>query len=99
MENSIKQVILDVLDYLRYQVVNDKCTPEELRNIKDNFVDNLEMDATIKDIAKFYGKSENDVSTVISRRMSKPKRRVMYNFSWFTRVMPKTWKRAATSDC
>lgn len=94
MENPIKQVILDVLDYLRYQVVNDKCTPEELRNIKDNFVDNLEVDATIKDIAQYYGKTENDVSTVISRRLSKPKRKVMYNFTWFARVMPKTWKRA-----
>lgn len=94
MENPIKQVILDVLDYLLYQVVNDKCTPEELRNIKDNFVDNLEVDATIKDIAQYYGKTENDVSTVISRRLSKPKRKVMYNFAWFARVMPKTWKRA-----
>lgn len=95
MENPIKQVILDVLDYLRYQVVNDKCTPEELRNIKDNFVDNLEVDATIKDIAQYYGKTENDVSTVISRRISKPKRKVMYNFTWFARVMPKTWKHTA----
>lgn len=92
MESPVKKVILDVLDYLKYQVENDKCTAAELRSISDNAISHLEVDATIKDIAQFYGKSDNDVSTVISRRLSKPKRRVLYNFAWFSKVMPKTWK-------
>lgn len=93
MENPIKKVILDVLDYLRYQVENDKCTAEELRSFSDTAISNLEVDASIKDIAQFYGKSDNDVSTVISRRLSKPKRKVFYNFTWFSHIMPKTWKK------
>lgn len=92
MDNTAKKVILDVLDYLKYQVENDKCTAAELRSLSDNTASRLEVDATIKDLAQFYGKTENDVSTVISRRLSKPKRRVLYNFAWFSKVVPNTWK-------
>lgn len=90
----IKQILIDILDYMRYQVVNDKCTPEELRSITHTIVENIDMDASISDIAEFYGQKETNVRNLCSRRLiTKPKRRVYYNFAAFTKILPKSWLR------
>ena len=65
---NIKRVILNILDYLRYQVENDKCTSDELKSILEMVSESMEISATIKDMAEFYGQSESNVSNVISRR-------------------------------
>ena len=93
----MKKVILEILDYLRYQVDNDKCTAEELRSIYDMASESLKVSATIDDIAEFYGQSKNNVSNVLSRRpipaKEKPKRRVYYNFAFFHKIIPNSWRR------
>ena len=49
--------------------------------------------ATVRDIAGYYGKSQTAVRSVIHRRMlSKPKRRVLYDFHEFQRVVPDSWR-------
>ena len=63
---NIKRVILNILDYLRYQVENDKCTSDELKSILEMVSESMEISATIKDMAEFYGQSESNVSNVIS---------------------------------
>ena len=91
---NIKKVILNILDYLRYQVENDKCTSEELKSILEMVSESMEISATIKDMAEFYGQSESNVSNVISRRpipkSQKPKRRVYYNLAFFSKLIPKS---------
>ena len=93
---NIKRIILNILDYLRYQVENDKCTSEELKSILEMVSESMEISATIKDMAEFYGQSESNVSNVISRRpipkSQKPKRRVYYNLAFFSKLIPKSWK-------
>lgn len=89
----IKKVLLDIIDYLRYQVVNDKCTPEEMRSIYSSIAENLDMDATAKDIADFYGKSELCVRNLAQRTpVPKPKRKVYYNFAKVVKYKPKNWE-------
>lgn len=93
----MKKAILEILDYLRYQVDNDKCTAEELRSIYDMTSETLKVSATIDDLAEFYGQFKNNVSNIISRRpipqSEKPKRRVYYNFSFFRTLIPKSWRK------
>lgn len=90
----VKKVLLDILDYLRYQVVNDKCTAEELRSITHVLIENIDIDASISDIAEFYGQKETNVRNVCSRNMlTKPKRRVYINFAAFMKIIPKSWTR------
>ena len=95
MSMNIKRVILNILDYLRYQVENDKCTSDELKSILEMVSESMEISATIKDMAEFYGQSESNVSNVISRRpipkSQKPKRRVYYNLAFFSKIIPKSW--------
>ena len=61
MSMNIKRVILNILDYLRYQVENDKCTSDELKSILEMVSESMEISATIKDMAEFYGQSESNV--------------------------------------
>ena len=93
----MKKAILEILDYLRYQVDNDKYTAEELRSIYDMTSESLKVSATIDDLAEFYGQSKNNVSNVLSRRplpeKEKPTRKVYYNFAFFRKIIPNSWRR------
>ena len=90
----IKRVILEILDYLKYQVENDRCTPEELKLIKDSLVDNLDVECTSSDIAEIYGQTPSNVLVALGRRwLPKPKTRKLYNFAKFVQYLPRTWKR------
>lgn len=90
----IKKMILDILDYLRYQVYNDKCTDEELRSIYASMSENMRIDATAEDIADFYSVSENSVRNLPQRKpVPKPKRKVYYDFASVVRHKPESWNR------
>lgn len=93
----MKRFLLDILDYLKYQLEHDKCTSQELKSIYEAIDKNLEIDASISDIAEFYKQSDANVRNVISRnykdKSAQPKRRVMYNFAWFRKIVPKSWNK------
>lgn len=94
----IKDVIVNILDHLKYQVVNDKCTPDELKSIQNSLIDNLDIDCTCEDIATMYGQSRSNVRNVLSRNfMPKPRRKTYYNFAKFITFIPKSWRRSHTS--
>jgi hypothetical protein len=90
----LKQHILNTIDFVRTQIENDKCTAEELRSASDMFVAYLQVDATAHDIADFYHRTDGDVRTALSRNFhkEKPKRKVLYNFAWVSKIVPKTWR-------
>ena len=92
-----KNVLLDVLDFLRYKVETDQCTAEEIRKFSDIATDQLDTLATTKEIADFYGVSESNVRNVLARRYiskeQKPKRKVYFSFSLFSKIKPQSWKR------
>lgn len=96
----MKHTILNILDFLRNKVDNDQCTPEELRKFSDIATKELNTNATIDELSEFYGQSRSNVSNVISRRPipkdKKPKRRIYYNFAWFSSIIPESWKRPKT---
>ena len=90
-----KAIVLDVLEFLRRKVLADECTPQELADIARVVAENVEMNATIGDIARHYGQSESNVRNVIARRyVGKPKRRVMYDFGEFARHVPSGWRKS-----
>lgn len=92
----VKRVVLDILDYLRSQVAEDKCTMEEMQSIHDIMIKHINVDATIGDIADHYGQSRSNVRNAIARGyIGKPKRRVYYNLAEFVKRMPKGWNRNA----
>lgn len=91
--NPTKRVLIEILDYLKYKLVNDDCTPEEMRSILNMTEDNLQIHATTKDIAERYHQSRSNVRNVLSRNfMPKPKYVRLYDYMKFLKNIPKRWK-------
>lgn len=93
----MKKFVLDIIDFIRGEVEDDRCTPEQLQRIADFGKNELGAKGTLDDIAEFYGQSRNNVSNVISRRPipkdKKPQRRVLYDFGWVASIVPESWRR------
>lgn len=90
----MKKFLIEVLDYLRNQLLNDKCTEEEMVHMVKVVSENISAEATISDIARHYGQSESNVRNIIARRyVGKPKRRVYYNFVEFAKHVPSAWRK------
>lgn len=93
----MKNVIIDILDYLKYQVKNDKCTTQQMQRIADLAKEELHMQGTLEEIAEFYGQSRSNVSNLISRRpmpkSKRPQRRVLYDIGWISSLVPESWRR------
>lgn len=96
--NPMKQLLLEILDFLRYKVDTDQCTAEEIRKFADIATEQLDTLATTKEIAKFYGESESNVRNILARRVipkeHKPKCKVYFSFNLFAKLKPKSWHRA-----
>ena len=95
----VKRVILEILDYLRYQVENDRCSMEELRSIETTLSHNLDIECTAKDLSERYGQSVNNVHNALHRNtMPKGKHRTLYNFTKFIPFIPKRWIAIADAN-
>lgn len=89
----MKKFLIDILDYLRNKLLDDKCTEEEMAHLAKVVSENISAEATISDIARHYGQSESNVRNIIARNyVGKPKRRVYYNFIKFAKLAPETWR-------
>lgn len=87
-----KKYVSDVLDYLKWQVENNRCSISEIESISKVISKEVNAMGTISDFAEFYGKSEANVRNVISRSyIPKPERKVMRNFAIFAKLIPKGW--------
>lgn len=89
----IKEMLLEIMDFYRYKVENDKCTDADMREAFNLLSENVSSEATIKDIARHYGQSDSNVRNVLSRKyIGKPTRKVTYNFAGVSKVIPTSWK-------
>ena len=87
-----KDIINEVLDFLKYKVNSNSCTPEELRNISNILTQELGTIGTVEEMAEFFGVSEITLRTMISRKVSdKPRRRVYYKFMSVLKNVPDKW--------
>lgn len=98
MENNdseiLKKTIRELFEFGIYKIDNNLCTPEELRSLERMTENNLELNGTISDFAKFYGVSESNIRVTINRKlMAKPKRMVFYPFHKFRKIIPDSWRK------
>lgn len=99
IEYFAKKFLSDFLGFLKDKVDHDALTMEETQDIADLLIRNLRLSATCEDLARYYGKTPENVRAVIHRRLlSKPRRRVMYSFFDFCRIVPDSWTRKRDSD-
>ena len=93
----MKQTLIEILDFLKYKVETNQCTPEEIRKYADVAINELDTQASIQDIAEYYGQTTKNVHNVLDRRPipkdKKPKRKVYVSFNFFSSLKPKSWKK------
>lgn len=89
-----KRLLVDFLKFLANKIENDELTLEEMMALMRFFEQSIPLLATVGDLARYYGQSEVSVRSVIHRKLlGKPKRRVMYDFREFARVVPGKWRK------
>lgn len=89
-----KEVLSEILSYYKYKVDNNLCTMEEMESAKKALEENMEIYGTIDDIADFYGKTPGNVRVAINRKMfAKPKRKVLYPFHEFIKIVSDKWRK------
>ena len=92
-----KKTLLEVIDFLKYKVETNQCTPEEVRAFANIAIEKLDTQASIQEIADFYGQTTKNVHNVLDRRPipkdKKPKRKVYVSFNYFASLKPKSWKK------
>ena len=87
-----KDIVNNVLDFLKFKVNSDSCTPDELRNISDMLTRDLDSIGTVDEIARFFDVPEVTLRAMISRKVrEKPKRRVYYRFMDILKNVPDNW--------
>jgi len=92
-ETLIRKILCEFFGFLQYKVMHGGFTLEEEMSLLEIFT-GIPISATADDIAGYYGRSPEAVRAVVSRKMiSKPKRRVLYDFNEFQRVAPDKWKK------
>lgn len=90
-----KDVVLEVLDFIRDQYKRGDCTKRQTDAIYDAALNIVDAYATSDELAKHFGKSVEAVHGVIKRRMlEKPKKNItLYSFRAFRKIVPNSWLR------
>ncbi len=89
-----KDELIGIFEYYIYKLKRNGCTMAEIESATRAIIENMEIDGTISDFAKFYGVPENQIRATISRKLlAKPKRKVLYPFHKFAKVVPERWTK------
>jgi hypothetical protein len=89
---TMKKWLITLCDFFKYQLENDRCTAEEIRSFSNMVNGNLEVDATVEDMAGYFGQSEQNVRNVLNRHYGdRPKRRTLHSMWFAIRNAPAKW--------
>lgn len=87
------KLLSEILGYYKHKVDHNLCTMEEMNDALKTLESNMTIQGTISDFAKFYDVPETTVRTNIFRKMfAKPKRKVLYPFHEFLKIVPDKWR-------
>jgi len=88
------KTLSEILSYYKYKVDNNLCTMAEMNDAIKVLEENMEIHGTIDDFAKFYGVTPGNVRATICRKLiAKPKRKVLYPFHKFAKIIPSNWRK------
>lgn len=92
----MRELILQTLRAWEEKLLNDECTPEEIRRLGEIVKNNVDVLVTTKDIAKIYDKPEQNVKMAISRNniqsANPPKVRKFYSLNKIRNILPASWR-------
>lgn len=94
-ESAVIQKILgEFFGFLQHKVETGGLTLEEQQALLRIIEESVPVYATADDLASFYGKTRDAVHLIVHRKLlSKPKRRVLYDFREFRKIVPDKWRK------
>ena len=95
----MRDALADFLGMLAHKARTGRLTDDDAATLYRAIHDAGGIRATVKDIAGYYGQSENNVRHVINRNLlPAPERRVYHDFAAFRKKVPSSWtKRSCKS--
>ena len=88
----IRETPADMFDILSYKIRNGALSMEDAKDVLSIIESGGGIRATVKDLAGFYGQSEDNVRHIIHRHfMPAPERKVYYDFGAFRDAVPEKW--------
>ncbi len=91
---NVKSYLIEILEYYIQRLKNDSCTMEEMNDALHVLEENMQVHGTISDFADFYHKPEPNIRATIARKLlAKPKRKLLYPFHAFHRIVPDNWRK------
>lgn len=93
MEKFVDELLVTTLQFWIRKIRRGDCTHEQEKAILNAIESSGDVYGTIDEIAEFFGKTRDAVSSVIKRGyVGSPKRNIaMYSFLRFMRAKPKNW--------
>ena len=92
METSLRDTLADYLGMLAHKARTGQLTDNDATVLYRAIHDAGGIRATVKDMAGYYGQSEDNIRHVIHRNLlPAPERRVYYDFAAFRKRVPDKW--------
>ena len=90
----VKKLLCEFFGFLQHKIETGGLTLEEQQALLRIVEESVPVYATADDLASFYGKTKEAVHLVVHRKLlSKPKRRVLYDFREFRKIVPEKWRK------
>ena len=91
-EETMREVLCDCLGIIEKKIKDGTVTVGDIRTMVETLSSGVGVDASIREIAGYYGQSEVNVRSLIKRKIiGKPKRRVYYDFTEICSKVPQSW--------
>jgi|GEM_PF-5276383 len=99
VSTTVQEALGDFLGILEQKARSGELTHGDMEAMLSAIESAGGVKATVKDLAGYYGKSEDCVRHVIHRNiMPSPERTVYYDFASFRKRVPVTWRRRKSRD-
>lgn len=96
-EHAVREALADFLGILRYKVMNDVITFDDVKTMLVAIESTGGISATISDLAGYYKTSEDNVRHIMHRNfLPAPSRKVYYDFGSFREKVPRKWHDRAS---
>lgn len=96
-ESFIREALADMFDILSYKTRHGTMSVDDMKVVLSIIRQGVGLKATVKELAGFYGQSEDNVRHVIHRNfIPAPERRVYYDFRSFNEHVPEKWRNRSS---
>lgn len=90
----VKKLLCEFFGFMKHKIETDGLTLEEQQALLHIIEDSVPVYATADDLASYFNRSREAIHLIVHRKLlAKPKRRVLYDFREFRKIVPDKWRK------